>query len=434
MRCERGFPEDVIDLAEGLGATASSNGAKPSAVDFTTVRASGEWEGAMQGHFTATRQIDQHTKSTEAAAATKTAAASPSVGDGWHSSPSPVAPIGWKKLPNKQVQLAFNGPAQKLHRLFARLDVTGEGTIPFSKLVSQLSQDDECIRMFDLLPGNDRASVSIRQNALQQAFAELPEAADVNYVDADGFVRLIMGATRPQVGSSRDTVLVSFTDPGTLGLKFRSNKVTGAVEILAVNSATQAAQYANLLQPGLVIQTVNGANVAGRDYSATIAAIKAAGRPVELGFKMQQNSVTQHASRTQTLEQKAEVAMIERDLLQRRCDQLLAQLRRRRQRDKLDEREQQYGDSEITLEIDEQEQVFDHIDLAPATPPPRGGSTTVKTAATAVGGLARLRQLAKKHSPVSISGSGERYRGGAADLSVSAASDASPFVDGATRV
>jgi hypothetical protein len=417
MRCERGFAEDVVEIVERIfsngppaemvdSKTNSTDAKSFSDIDFKAVRARGEWAGAMEGQFTATRQIDQHQQSTKAATE-----------GSQYDTTSPVAPSGWKKPPAKQVQLAFNAPAQKLHRMFARLDVTGEGIIPFAELVRQLSQDVECVQAFKLPLGDDQASVALRHKALLTAFAGLPEAANAQHpVDADGLVRLIMGASRRPLGTKISAdVVVSFTEPGTLGLKLKTNKA-GAVEILAVNPTTQAAQYASLLQPGLVIQTVNGVSVVGLDYAGTIGTIQAAGRPVELGFKQQE--VTKHATKTRTPEQAAELIMIERDLLQRRCDKLYAQLRRRRQQEQLDKREKRYSGDELELRPGDEVEL-DDLNLMPATPPPRGENKT--TAATTVGGLARIAQtvgdLAKKHSPVNRSGHGERRHGAATDWS-----------------
>ena len=456
MQCERGFAEDVVETVEkissGNGALteavrykAGSEGVQSSAVDFATVRASGTWGGAMQGQFTATRQIGQQWQSVEAAKLS--AAASPASDEGRHGSrdgASPVVPAGWKKPPPKQVQLAFNGPAQKLHQLFARLDVTGEGAIPFAELVSRLSQDDEGARLFELPVGDDRASIALRLKALLAAFAGLPEAVDTKSpVDEDGLVRLIMGASRPQVGKTSDSLLVSFTEPGPLGMKFATNKLTGAVEIVAIHPATQAAQFASLLQPGLVVQAVNGVSVVGLGYAGTIAAIKAAARPVELGFIRQQEGVTEQATAVRTPEQEAEVVTIERDLLQRRCDQLYAQLRRLRRREELDRRAQHSVD-EMELVADDTALEYGDLSFVPGTPPARDrgdSKTPAKAAATAAGGLARLAQtvggLAKKHSPSrdrdrdSRIGHDERRHGATTDLCVS---PASPPVDTATRV
>lgn len=460
MQCERGFAEDVVEALEKISSSngaltdkvmynASSAGVKSSAVEFATVRASGTWAGAMQGQFTATRQIDQQWKSVEAGKLS--AAATPSA-EGRHGSRdgvSPVAPTGWKKPPTKQVQLAFNAPVQKLHQLFARLDVTGEGAIPFAELVSRLSQDDGCARLFELPVGDDRASIALRLKALTTAFAELPEAVDAKSpVDEDGLVRLIMGASRPHVGKMSDSLLVSFTEPGPLGMKFTANKMTGAVEILAIHPATQAAQFASLLQPGLVIQTVDGVSVVGLGYAGTIAAIKAAARPVELGFKRRQEGETEQARTARTAEQEAELATIERDLLQRRCDQLHAQLRLLRRQGQLDRRAQHSVDEIQLVAAETSALEYDDLSFVPGTPPGRDrcrdqgdSKTPAKAASTAAGGLARLAQtvggLAKKHSPSrdrdsdSRIGHAERYHGATMDVAVSSAS---PPVETATRV
>jgi hypothetical protein len=271
MRCDRGVAEDIAATDRISSATSQAGPDKVSAVkreateggfavDLKTVRASGSWSGAMQGDFTATRQLERPAR--------ETAAESGSDGSEDDTASSPVAPAGWKRAPAGQVQLAFSGPAQALHQLFARLDFRGEG-LQYYELVDQLSQDADCARMFELPAGDDAGIVLARRKALCEAFADLPEAAGdrTSAVDAEGFVRLVMGATRHAQGSSApDGPVVSFTEPGTLGLRFTTNKTTGSVDIIEIKSGTQAAQHPQL-SVGLVLLSVNGASLVGRNYT-----------------------------------------------------------------------------------------------------------------------------------------------------------------------
>ena len=76
---------------------------------------------------------------------------------------------------------------------------------------------------------------------------------------------------------------VTFTEQGSLGLKFTPNKQTGNTEVLAVNPGTQAERHREL-RAGLILKTVGGAGVMGRPYAETLGMLKAAGRPVTLTF------------------------------------------------------------------------------------------------------------------------------------------------------
>ena len=71
---------------------------------------------------------------------------------------------------------------------------------------------------------------------------------------------------------------VTFTEQGSLGLKFTPNKQTGNTEVLAVNPGTQAERHRQL-RGGLILKTVGGAGVMGRP-AETLGMLKAAGRPV----------------------------------------------------------------------------------------------------------------------------------------------------------
>ena len=79
-------------------------------------------------------------------------------------------------------------------------------------------------------------------------------------------------------------ISVTFTEPGSLGLKFTPNKQTRNTEVLAVNPGTQAERH-RALSPGLILVTVAGAPVAGKQYAEIIDMIKRGGRPLSLSFR-----------------------------------------------------------------------------------------------------------------------------------------------------
>ena len=89
------------------------------------------------------------------------------------------------------------------------------------------------------------------------------------------------GAGSP--GGSSDGISVTFTEAGSLGLKFSPNKETGAVEVLGVNPGTQAETHA-ALKAGLVLKAVGANSVVGMPYKQVIDTIKAQGRPVMCQF------------------------------------------------------------------------------------------------------------------------------------------------------
>ena len=80
-----------------------------------------------------------------------------------------------------------------------------------------------------------------------------------------------------------ETVTVTFTQPGSLGLKFTPNKATGAVEVMGINPGTQATTHPQL-QPGLTLLAVGATSVVGMPYPQVIETIKAQGRPVTCQF------------------------------------------------------------------------------------------------------------------------------------------------------
>eukprot|EP01044_Picomonas_judraskeda_P001193 COSAG03_NODE_66_length_15090_cov_6.646455_1_plen_574_part_10 len=89
------------------------------------------------------------------------------------------------------------------------------------------------------------------------------------------------GEPNPQGGSG--SVSVTFTEAGTLGLKFTPNKQTGNIELLQVNPGTQAEKHSQL-SAGLILRSVGGSSVAGKNYQEVLGMIKAGGRPLSMTF------------------------------------------------------------------------------------------------------------------------------------------------------
>ena len=92
------------------------------------------------------------------------------------------------------------------------------------------------------------------------------------------------GAQIDSLGPEEEALLtVTFTEPGTLGLKLAPNEDTGFIETIAINPGTQA-EYHSSLQPGLIVKIVAGKPTAGKTYNEVLAMIKAGDRPLEMAF------------------------------------------------------------------------------------------------------------------------------------------------------
>ena len=84
-----------------------------------------------------------------------------------------------------------------------------------------------------------------------------------------------------------DEVEVVFTEPGSLGLKFVQHAETGAVVVMEVVPATQAARHPQLV-PGLTLCAVGETQVGGRGYKEAIRLLKKASatRPLVCRFAL----------------------------------------------------------------------------------------------------------------------------------------------------
>ena len=76
---------------------------------------------------------------------------------------------------------------------------------------------------------------------------------------------------------------VTFTAPGSLGIRFAPNPQTGAVEILAIVPGGQASQFAQM-QVGMMLTAVGNQSIAGMQYADVIEMIKKQGRPLTMVF------------------------------------------------------------------------------------------------------------------------------------------------------
>ena len=84
-------------------------------------------------------------------------------------------------------------------------------------------------------------------------------------------------------GGGGATVSVTFSEPGSLGMKLSPN-ASGQVAVIGINPGTQAEKHPQL-RAGLVIVAVAGSSARGKGYKEVLGMIKAAGRPITLSFE-----------------------------------------------------------------------------------------------------------------------------------------------------
>jgi hypothetical protein len=75
----------------------------------------------------------------------------------------------------------------------------------------------------------------------------------------------------------------TFTEAGSLGMRFTPNKRTGAVEILGLTKGGQASRFPQI-RVGMMLTAVGNQSIAGMPYADVIAMIKMQGRPVTMVF------------------------------------------------------------------------------------------------------------------------------------------------------
>ena len=96
-------------------------------------------------------------------------------------------------------------------------------------------------------------------------------------------------AAAAQLALEGGRVQATFTQPGSLGMKFKVLKSNGGGERVRVESVKRgtAAATLDLLGPGLLLAMVDTVDVRARSYDEAIGLVKAAGRPVVLTFEQQ---------------------------------------------------------------------------------------------------------------------------------------------------
>ena len=149
--------------------------------------------------------------------------------------------------------------------------------------------------MHDFLAAKQRSQGFDGGEAREELMRRLNRAAA--QLDAAGLAQLVESAERqggaaqpeekaPGGGSPRaaEEVLVTFTEPGSLGMKLNDHEGTGQPRVVAINAGTQAEHHPQL-KPGLLITRVGTTSIAGgMAYKSVLGLLKAAGRPCTLAF------------------------------------------------------------------------------------------------------------------------------------------------------
>ncbi len=89
-----------------------------------------------------------------------------------------------------------------------------------------------------------------------------------------------LGASRPHATKE---VLVTFTEPGSLGMKLKDHEGTGQPRVVAINAGTQAEHHPQL-KTGLLITRIGTTDIVGIAYKSVLGVLKAAGRPCTIAF------------------------------------------------------------------------------------------------------------------------------------------------------
>lgn len=107
-------------------------------------------------------------------------------------------------------------------------------------------------------------------------------------LDVQGLTQLVESAERQAAASSSPCAageaLVTFTEPGSLGMKLNEHEGTGRALVVAINAGTQAEKHQPKLRPGLLIQRIGTTSVVDMPYKSVLRLLKAAGRPCTLAF------------------------------------------------------------------------------------------------------------------------------------------------------
>ena len=85
--------------------------------------------------------------------------------------------------------------------------------------------------------------------------------------------------------ASRESFDITFADKGSLGLRLNENAETGVVELLQIHPGSQAETHAQLLTPGVIVQSIDGDSVDGLSYDDVVAQIGVSRRPLCITFR-----------------------------------------------------------------------------------------------------------------------------------------------------
>jgi len=114
------------------------------------------------------------------------------------------------------------------------------------------------------------------------------EGTPVSGMSYQDVIYLIRASDRPlEMSFVAQSIEVTFTEEGDLGLTLKFNKQTGNNELSAVTPDTLASHPQ--MKVGLILQNISGEPVSGLSHEEVIGLIRASDRPLEMSFDTKEN-------------------------------------------------------------------------------------------------------------------------------------------------
>ena len=106
----------------------------------------------------------------------------------------------------------------------------------------------------------------------------------------------------------------TFTEPGSLGMRFTPNQLTGAVEVLGILPGKQALRHPQV-KVGMMLTALGGTSVAGMTYADVIAMVKIQGRPLTMVFAAGSSAPSTPAAAPPSPTGKAAAAALQNEIM-----------------------------------------------------------------------------------------------------------------------
>lgn len=157
-----------------------------------------------------------------------------------------------------------------------KLEATGATSVPDEYTESESELESESEPESDSIEPGSELTNGMIQAAGEQAEKKCPCSNETQ-------PRAERIATSPRHDGSLRTVSVTFTEPGSLGLKLSSSKSNGKVQLIGINKGTQAERQPQIC-PGMTLVSVAGLSATDRSYKDVLEIIKRSTRPVTMTF------------------------------------------------------------------------------------------------------------------------------------------------------